>query len=83
MHTKLKLNLDQLTVDSFDTSVSEKPKGTVFGEECTCQTVCTCPGCPSCDVTCPDTCDDDTCAYSCNGDCWTVRFTNCYKCTDW
>jgi hypothetical protein len=83
---KLTLNLDQLTVDSFDTTVSEKPKGTVYGEQCTCPTACTCPGCPSCDDTCADTCadtcDDDTCAYSCDGGCQTVLFTNCWKCTD-
>ena len=71
---KLKLNLDQLTVDSFDTSASEKPRGTVFGEQCTCYTQCTCPGCPTCDATCPytceqtcpNTCDQYTCAYQLN-----------------
>ena len=52
MRSKLKLNLDQLSVDSFDTTRSEKPKGTVFGEQCTCYTNCTCPGCPTCDATC-------------------------------
>jgi len=61
---KLKLNLDQLTVDSFDTSASEKPRGTVFGEQCTCYTQCTCPGCPTCDASCNGTCD-----ASCNGTC--------------
>ena len=61
MRSKLKLNLDQLSVDSFDTTVTEKPKGTVFGEQCTCYTNCTCPGCPTCDATCNYTCDDATC----------------------
>ena len=64
MRSKLKLNLDQLAVDSFDTSVSEKPKGTVFGEQCTCYTNCTCPGCPTCDASC-----NGTCYASCNGGC--------------
>ena len=86
MHTKLKLNLDQLTVDSFDTAEPAARNGTVFGEQCTCDTACTCPGCPSCDVTCPGTCaftcDDDTCAYSCDGGCVSILFTNCWKCTD-
>ena len=91
MRTKLKLNLDQLAVDSFDTTRPAARAGTVFGEECTCQTACTCPGCPtcyeSCNGTCGDTCaytcDDDTCAYSCDGGCATVLFTNCWKCGDW
>jgi hypothetical protein len=73
---KLKLNLDQLAVESFDTSRPAKAKGTVFGEQCTCWTQCTCPGCPTCenyatcDATCPNTCaytcDDASCAGSCN-----------------
>ena len=66
---KLKLQLDDLRVDSFDTTAAEKAKGTVFGEQCTCYTNCTCPGCPSCDATCPNTCaytcDDDSCGYTC------------------
>lgn len=69
MRGKLTLNLEQLTVDSFQTTVAEKPKGTVFGEQCTCYTNCTCPGCPTCDDTCPNTCaytcDDASCGYSC------------------
>jgi hypothetical protein len=68
MRTKLKLNLDDLSVDSFDTSRSEKPKGTVFGEQCTCWTQCaqnTCPGCPTCDATCAGSCAA-TCAYTCD-----------------
>jgi hypothetical protein len=61
---KMKLNLDELAVESFDTSASVREKGTVFGEQCTCPTQCTCPGCPTCDATCPYTCDD----YSCGGE---------------
>lgn len=67
---KLRLNLDQLTVDSFDTSVTAKEKGTVFGEQCTCNTVCTCPGCPSCDATCPATCAYTCDDWSCGGSCF-------------
>ncbi|WP_420128325.1 hypothetical protein [Longimicrobium sp.] len=72
---KLSLKLEDLTVDSFDTTVTHKAKGTVFGEQCTCYTQCTCPGCPTCDHTCAYTCDDQTCpacptcAASCNGTC--------------
>jgi hypothetical protein len=76
---KLSLNLDQLTVDSFDTVAAEPKKGTVFGEQCTCYTQCTCPGCPTCyhtcnqaDHTCGPTCE--TCDFSCGGSCW---YTEC------
>ena len=68
MRTKLKLDLDQLAVDTFDTSASEKPRGTVFGEQCTCYTQCTCPGCPTCDASCNGTCGH-TCQASCYGTC--------------
>lgn len=66
---KLKLAIDDLAVDSFDTTSLAKEKGTVVGAQCTCWTVCTCPGCYTCDATCPQTCDDNTCAVSCNGTC--------------
>ena len=80
--SKLKLTMENLTVESFDTTaVARKEKGTVFGEQqCTCYTVCTCPGCPTCDGTCPNdpscadtcwnTCDDWTCIETCG-------FSNC------
>ena len=83
MRSKLKLNLEQLSVDSFDTTRSEKPKGTVFGEQCTCYTNCTCPGCPTCDATCAYTCDDATCPNcptcnaSCNGTCDCGTWDSC------
>ena len=66
---KLKLQLDDLLVDSFQTTEPQKPKGTVFGEQCTCYTNCTCPGCPTCDASCNGTCDATcagTCAYTCD-----------------
>lgn len=71
MRSKLKLHLEDLAVDSFGTSGAERPKGTVFGEQCTCHTNCTCPGCPSCDYTCAFTCDDATCngQATCYGTC--------------
>jgi hypothetical protein len=81
MRSKLKLELDQLTVDSFQTASDEARKGTVFGEQCTCVTACTCPGCPSCDDTCPATCgytcgetDDFTCSPCFSDD------TACHRC---
>jgi hypothetical protein len=68
---KLTLTLDDLKVDSFRTSDPRLEEGTVFGEQCTCQTNCTCPGCPSCvytcvytcEQTCENTCGQETCAY--------------------
>jgi hypothetical protein len=69
MPGKLKLNLDQLSVDSFDTSTAQRSRGTVRGEQCTCYTNCTCPGCPTCDASCNGTCGAYTCAASCNGTC--------------
>jgi hypothetical protein len=64
---KLRLNLDQLDVDSFDTSASATAKGTVFGEQCTCYTNCTCPGCPTCNHT---QCGQQTCENTCDDSCW-------------
>ncbi|HEX5870924.1 MAG TPA: hypothetical protein VFY65_10930 [Longimicrobium sp.] len=79
-----KLILDDLAVESFDTTrPAAKEKGTVFGEQqCTCYTVCSCPGCPTCNATCADTCaytcDDASCLDSCEGTCagWTC-ITRC------
>lgn len=65
---KLKLRLDDLQVDTFHITAVQREKGTVFGEQCTCYTQCTCPGCPTCDASCNGTCD-----ASCNGTC----DTNC------
>ncbi|WP_420128329.1 hypothetical protein [Longimicrobium sp.] len=73
MRGKLTLKLEDLSVHSFDTTTTYKAKGTVFGEQCTCYTQCTCPGCPTCDAscngTCRGTCGENTCAASCNGTC--------------
>jgi hypothetical protein len=71
-----KLKLDDLAVESFDTTAARpKEKGTVMGEQdpCTCPTNCTCPGCPTCGATCPATCaytcDDASCLDTCEGTC--------------
>jgi hypothetical protein len=84
MRTKLKLNLDQLAVDSFDTTKPEAKAGTVFGEQCTCYTNCTCPGCYTCDASCNGTCD-----ASCNGTCYEAtcgcpdtNYETCYQTCD-
>ena len=67
MH-KLRLTLEDLQIDSFSTTLVKKEKGTVYGEQCTCPTACTCPGCPTCDASCNGTCGG-TCDASCNGTC--------------
>ncbi len=80
---KLTLNLEDLSVDSFDTTATHRPKGTVFGEQCTCYTNCTCPGCPTCAASCNGTCDAScngscgvTCDASCNGTCgWSCDYS--------
>jgi hypothetical protein len=69
---KLRLKLEDLQIDSFSTTPVKKEKGTVYGEQCTCRTACTCPGCPTCDASCNGTCDascNGTCVASCNGTC--------------
>lgn len=66
-----KLKLDDLAVESFDTTANAAPeRGTVHGEQdpCTCYTNCTCPGCPTCAyASCMTNCN--TCAASCWGSC--------------
>jgi hypothetical protein len=76
---KLKLRLDDLRVDTFQTTSVQKEKGTVFGEQCTCYTNCTCPGCPTCVASCNGTCD-----ASCNGSCGGATCdASCYGSCDW
>ena len=89
MRGKLTLKLEDLSVDSFDTTTRQTVKGTVFGEQCTCWTQCgqnTCPGCPTCDASCNGTCatcGENTCAASCNGTCgaatcgYSCNYTDC------
>jgi hypothetical protein len=86
---KLKLRLDDLSVESFDTVRAERSKGTVMGQElCSCGG--TCAGQATCDYTCDDptcpyTCDDNTCAATCDTcspSCWdTCRPRICYGTT--
>ena len=86
MQKKLRLDLEDLSVESFDTTPSEhRREGTVFAQQCTCYTNCTCPGCPTCDAscngtcggTCNGTCGENTCAASCYGTC--DYSCNCYS----
>lgn len=67
MRTKLKLNLHQLAVESFETDASRTSRGTVFAEECpTCFCATEVGGtCDAAEATCGDTCDNA--AHTCNG----------------
>ena len=84
---KLTLDLNALEVQSFATATPAPNRGTIHGEQqCTCPSACSCPGCPTCDGTCLDTCQE-TCAgmtcVTCGGQetcgytCWT-RACPCY-----
>ena len=87
---KLKLHLEDLGVESFDTTCVVKEKGTVVAEQnpCTCYTQCTCPGCPTCYASCNGTCNtscNGTCGASCEATCggtceWTCDASCDYTC---
>ena len=86
---KMKLNLEALAVDSFDTTRTAVRDGTVFGEQCTCATNCTCPGCPTCHESCNGTCGDscygtcagqNTCDATCDSCYHTQCANSCYGC---
>ena len=85
---KLKLQLDDLRIDSFATTPVAKAKGTVFGEECPSEDPCLATVDVSCDgaceataygtcgeLTCEDSCYQCTCVASCGGQTcgWTCR----------
>jgi hypothetical protein len=90
---KLKLKLDELAVESFATCGTEREKGTVFAEACTCPGVtcantcpatcaytcddATCPQCPTCAATCANTCDDPSCNGTCGFSCWDTCGRGC------
>lgn len=70
---KIKLDLDELTVESFDTT----PEGAVYGYG-TCPTFCgqatcyvscngTCDTCPATDCSCPVRSCLETCCATCSG----------------
>lgn len=75
MRSKLTLDLDQLQVESFDTSGDELARrGTVHGNaDCTCQ-------CCETDFTaCGQNSCAGTCAASCNGTCNEYTCAGCYQ----
>lgn len=79
---KLKLHLDDLRIDSFDNHHAAEGEGDGVRRavHVLYYTQCTCPGCPTCDVSCNGTCGA-TCAASCYGSCdWTCEDTCDYSC---
>ena len=67
---KLKLEIESLDVQSFETVDAPPPDGTVFGLS----GAVTCNSCDSCDPTCAGetggwSCPGQTCAQSCGGTC--------------
>jgi len=89
---KLKLDLDVLAVESFDTEAEQaRRRGTLFGRDSgTAYTDCWGLTCPNCDPTalvfCTDQCGSveetcartcATCAYSCDG--WHTCFGTCVE----
>jgi hypothetical protein len=55
MHTKIRLKVDELMVDSFTTAYPKEKSGTVHGHQCTC------PGSPTCDASCGCATNEYTC----------------------
>lgn len=76
---KLRLQIDDLSVESFETGDVAKRRGTVIGHlvytdprACTEQGACTIDG------TCADTACGNSCAGTCFGTCWcTDHYTVC------
>jgi hypothetical protein len=78
---KLKLRLDDLQVDTFQTTPVPNEKGTVFGEQCTCPGVNTCDATcagPTCNASCQASCVDNTCAIDVYGTCGLSCPGTCY-----
>ncbi|HEX8906720.1 MAG TPA: hypothetical protein VF771_17855 [Longimicrobiaceae bacterium] len=75
---KIRLDLDSISVDSFEVTREPGTKGTVRGHvccACCCCDPCCCTCCDTCQATCPNTClatcgdTCQTCDYSCWGTC--------------
>lgn len=69
---KVKLDLDAISVDTFEVTQAEGGRGTVRGHLCCvcCCDPCCCTCCNTCQATCPDSCQ--TCPESCWGTCYDV-----------
>jgi hypothetical protein len=70
---KLKLDLDSLTVESFETTEQDQREGTVHGAQAT---LATCMhSCFTCALSCFRTCDASCQVLSCHGTCSPTCFT--------
>jgi hypothetical protein len=79
---KLRLQLDELAVESFQIAFSTTRDGTVFGKEDSDYTDGTCAGYNTCDASCDGSCNgtcfetcggstcDGTCGFSCPQSCY-------------
>jgi hypothetical protein len=80
---KLRLDVDALVVETFDTAHRAARGGTVrANEQVACPQCCCCPCCCTCDATCANTCDDATCLsceYTCQNE-YTCAYYSCYTC---
>lgn len=80
--TKLKLHLDDLSVETFQTAISADAKGTVLGRDDSDPTDGTCAGYFSCDASCQASCNgtcNETCGgATCNGTCGFSCAPSCY-----
>jgi hypothetical protein len=72
---KLRLRLDDLAVEGFETTKVHRDRGTVQGAQGTFPFLQTCGATcyGTCPNTCAQTCDDFSCAESCGGTCFQSR----------
>ena len=71
---KVRLNLDEIQVETFSTGGRTGQRGTVHGRNCTCccNNLCCCCTCCCAGVTCEASCAGDTCEETCPlpNTCW-------------
>ncbi len=86
MRTKLRLNVDDVTVDSFSTEYRKEKSGTVHGHQCTCGTGYSCPGEPTCEASCGCATNEYTCPHcTLQNDATCYNYGTCdprYSCPD-
>ena len=79
---KLRLRLDDLTVEGFQTTAVQHDRGSVQGAQGTFPFLQTCGATcyGTCPNTCPETCDGFSCAESCGGTCFQSRCVDSCLC---
>jgi hypothetical protein len=80
--TKLKLRLDDLSVETFQTAPAENARGTVLGNDDSDPTDGTCGGYATCDASCEgscyNTCNNTCGGGTCDGTCGFTCSMSCY-----